>query len=122
MSGIYVASKTKHAHVWKRYRDLDFPIVSTWIDEAGEGETTDLSDLWIRCIREASECGLLIAYIEEGEVFKGGYIEIGAALGNNRHVYLVGDFPGTFMNHPLVTKYSSLEEAFDNAYTYEVLG
>lgn len=60
MSGIYVASKTKHAHIWKRYRDLDFPIVSTWIDEAGEGETTDLSDLWIRCIREASGPGLLL--------------------------------------------------------------
>jgi len=112
MSGIYVASKTKHAHIWKSFRDKGFPIISTWIDEAGEGETKDLSDLWVRCVQEAADCSLLIAYIEDGEVFKGGYIEIGVALGNGKPVYLIGNFPGTFMNHPLVSCFDSLDDAF----------
>jgi len=53
-----------------------------------------------------------IAYIEDGEVFKGGYIEIGVALGNGKPVYLIGNFPGTFMNHPLVSCFDSLDDAF----------
>jgi len=77
-----------------------------------QGETKDLSDLWVRCVQEAADCSLLIAYIEDGEVFKGGYIEIGVALGNGKPVYLIGNFPGTFMNHPLVSCFDSLDDAF----------
>lgn len=113
-SGIYVASKTKHTHIWKHYRELGYPIISTWIDEAGVDESKDLSDLWVRCINEASDCSLLIAYIEEGDILKGAYVEIGAALGNRKHVFLVGNFPGSFDNHPLITKFTTLEEAFNN--------
>lgn len=63
MSGIYVASKAKHGPVWKSYRDEGlYPISASWLDECGEGETSDWADLWRRCIVEASECGCLVAY------------------------------------------------------------
>lgn len=103
--GIYVASKTVHAQMWKRYRNLGAPIISTWLDEAGVGETADFPDLWQRCISEAASCEALIAYREPGEVLKGAFIEIGAALANGRKVYCVGDFEGmSFTNHPLVAQ------------------
>ena len=102
--GIYAASKTVHAPMWKRHRNLGAPIISTWLDEAGVGETADFADLWRRCISEASSCEALIAYREPGEILKGAFIEIGAALANDRKVYCVGDFEGmSFINHPLVT-------------------
>jgi len=52
-SGIYIASKSKHAPQWRALRDSGVPIISTWIDEAGEGETLDWTALWKRCIHEA---------------------------------------------------------------------
>jgi hypothetical protein len=45
--GIYIASKTKHAARWLEYRAQGEPIISTWIDEAGEGASADLHDLWV---------------------------------------------------------------------------
>ena len=90
-SGIYIASKTRHADRWRFLRDMiGEPIISTWIDEAGEGESADLHDLWSRCLSEAANCRLLIAYRERDEIFKGGWVEIGAALSSNIPVYAVG--------------------------------
>jgi len=89
--GIYIASKTKHAPRWRFLRDkVGEPIISTWIDEAGEGETSDFHDLWHRCLTEAAGCRVLIAYREPGEVLKGGWVEIGAALSSGVPVFAVG--------------------------------
>ena len=110
--GIYTASKTTHAARWRRCRENGAPIISTWIDEAEVGQTSDFSALWTRCITEASNCYGLIAYRELGEILKGAFIEIGAALANNRRVVLVGDFEGmSFKNHPLIETANSIEEA-----------
>jgi len=68
---IYIASKTKHPLMWRGLRQA-MNIISTWIDEAGEGETADFSDLWHRCINEATTADALIAYHEVGDVWKGG--------------------------------------------------
>lgn len=114
-SGIYIASKVRHADRWKALRQGGVPVISTWIDEAGEGETASYADLWIRCISECRACSALIAYIEEGEVFKGGFIEIGAALSAGRPVFVVGPVPGSFVHHPLVTRCVSLNAAIDAA-------
>lgn len=109
---IYVASKTKHAWRWLELRALGRPIVSTWIDEAGEGETTDLADLWDRCIREASTATAVVVYAERDEVLKGAYVEVGAALALGVPVFLVGDPSGTCWHHRLVTRCASVDEAF----------
>lgn len=110
---IYIASKTIHAPRWRDLRACGAPIISTWIDEAGKGESPDLSDLWMRCISESSRCRALVAYREPGEILKGTFIEIGCALSHRKPVFLVGFGDGTlsFVNHPLCTQASSIEEA-----------
>jgi len=89
--GIFIASKTKHADRWRFLRDkIGEPIISTWIDEAGAGESNDLADLWRRCILEASTAELLILYREPEDVLKGGWVELGAALASGVTVFAVG--------------------------------
>lgn len=111
---IYVASKTKHAPMWREHRagwEGVALVASTWIDEAAEDESADLSDLWDRCISEAANADLLIAYHEADEQWKGAYIEIGAALTSGIPVYVCGRPAGTFVNHPLVTYASDPSDA-----------
>lgn len=109
--GIYVASKAIHADIWLAIRASGVPIISTWIDEAGVGQTKSFVDLWTRCIWEAANCHALILYVEPGEVLKGALVEVGAALASGAKVFVVGDPPGSFSSHPLVTKCSVLHEA-----------
>lgn len=103
---IYIASKTVHAPRWRELRAAGLPINSSWIDEAGKGESASLSNLWIRCINEARSADCLIAYREPGEVLKGAFVEIGAALGEGKRVFLVGfqEDNFSFKNHPLCTQ------------------
>lgn len=114
---VYVASKTKHAADWQRYRlvgkSFNVDIISTWIDEAGVGETKSLEDLWLRCIGEASMCDILLCFAQEEEVLKGALVEVGAALSSGKLVYYVGPKSiGSWLHHPLVLQFPSLEEAF----------
>lgn len=115
--GIYIASKTKHAEHWRAWRDQGLPIISTWIDEAGPGESADLSDLWRRCIAEASSCDLLVCYREPEDVLKGAFIELGAALAAGREVWAFGLDGYTVANHPGIRHFGSivsLRAALDN--------
>ncbi len=114
MVKIYVASKTKHAEGWRFVRKIGMPIISTWIDEAGVGESPDLSDLWIRCIKEASECDILVVYREPEEVLKGAWAEVGAALAHNKQVFAVGIDEFTIANHPNITSFSNMSTLLMN--------
>lgn len=90
-NGIYIASKVKHADRWRFLRDkLGYPIISTWIDEAGEGQSKDLGDLWQRCITEASSAKVLVVNRELGETLKGAWIEMGAALAVGVPILAIG--------------------------------
>lgn len=111
--GVYIASKTKHAPKWKALRESGVPIISTWIDEAGIGETKCFTDLWRRCIDEAKNAERMIVYAEDGDELKGALVEVGAALAGGTPVYVVGKVEPlkTARNHRLVTEVSSLEEA-----------
>lgn len=111
-SGIYVASKAAHGPAWAALRSDGLPICSTWIDEAGEGETSDWSDLWVRCIEEATNARALIALHVDGETWKGAYVEIGAALAAGVPVFVVGNPPGSWVHHPLVTRVANIGDAF----------
>ncbi len=105
MASIYGTSKTKHAARWKALRAAGVPIISTWIDDAGAGETSDWGDLWCRCIDEAARATALVAFNDDGEAPNGSLLEIGAALGGGTHVYAVGFGPEhTWQDHPGVTK------------------
>lgn len=109
---LYTASKTRHAPTWRGLRAAGVPVISTWIDEAGPGETASFPDLWSRCIREASTASALLVYAEEGDLLKGGFVEVGAALGCGVPVFAVGTQAGwSFTSHPLVTKCESVAEA-----------
>lgn len=88
--GIYIASKSKHGPRWVTLRNRGWPICSTWIDESGEGQTSDWRDLWDRCVNEAASADVMIMYVEPGEVMKGGLVEMGAALARGVRVFYVG--------------------------------
>ena len=110
--GIYIASKTKHARRWRYLRDkVGEPIISTWIDEAGEGQSADLDDLWRRCISEAAGASLLIVYREAGEVLKGAWVEMGAALAVGVPVYAIGLEEFTIAKHRPITHFPDMKAA-----------
>jgi hypothetical protein len=92
--GIYVASRVKHAPIWLDYRDRKrWPIVSTWIDEAGDGETADFGELWQRIRAEIWRSKVLVFYADGNEdfPFKGALVEVGMALAMGKPVFAVLD-------------------------------
>jgi hypothetical protein len=114
--GIYVASKTKHAPRWIALRAGGLPIISTWIDEAGHGQSGSLADLWRRNVSEASVASVVLAYHEPGDIPKGALVEMGAALAAGTRVLWVGPSDGqTLVHHPLITKCNDLAQAISVA-------
>ncbi len=113
--GIYVASKTKHAERWRSLRAAGMPILSTWIDEAGAGESGDLSDLWRRCILEASTASALVLYREPDDVLKGGWVELGAALAAGVPVLAVGIEEFTVAKDKRIRHFATVEHAMSYA-------
>lgn len=111
-AGYYVASKVSYADMWKDFRTFERePIISTWIDEAGVGESASLEDLWRRCVHEASNAGSLIIYRRSDEVLKGAWVELGAALASGVPVFAVGIEEFTVANHAGITHCENLIEA-----------
>lgn len=113
--GIYIASKTRHADRWKAMRTAGATIISTWIDEAGVGESPDLNDLWVRCISESATCAVLIVYRELHDVLKGAWIELGVALARGTPVFAVGLREYTVAHYHGIRHFDTIEEAFDVA-------
>lgn len=104
---LYVASKANMGDYWKVIRQTarvryDVRIISSWIDESGEGESESMEALWVRCIQEAASCDAVLALHRSGDVWKGAFVEIGAALAAGKHVFVIGDPPGSWVHHPLV--------------------
>lgn len=114
-AGIYMASKTAHAPEWRRLRAEGLPIISTWIDEAGKGETACFTDLWQRCVDEAATASVVIVYRQPGEVLKGAFVEAGAALACGVPVLAVGCDEFSFSNHAGVERLGTLHAALDRA-------
>ena len=109
--GVYVASKTKHAGMWKALRSEGFPVNSTWIDEAGPGESADLADLWRRCISEASNARAILVYRAPGDVLKGAWVELGAALACGVPAFAVGLREFTISHDPRIAHFDTLDAA-----------
>ena len=114
-NGIYVASKAKHGSEWKAMREAGWPIVSTWIDESGQGETHDWPDLWSRCVTEAANSAALVLISRGDDVLKGALVELGAALAAGIPVFAVGISQYSIRHHPLVAHYERESDAFDAA-------
>lgn len=110
MKTIYGASKSKHGAMWQRLRASGVPIISTWIDECGPGES-NMIELWDRCIAEASRADATIVYAEPGDVMKGAFVEVGAALASGKRVFWVGPCDGSVSNHRNVTRVATMAAA-----------
>lgn len=109
--GIYIASKVAHAQRWRDLRAAGVPIISTWIDEAGEGESQDLQDLWDRCLSEASSAAAIIIHRELDEVLKGAWVELGAAASHSVPVFAVGIEQFTIARHRRIHHFATFDEA-----------
>ena len=118
---VYVASKTYYARLWRNYRELGWNIISTWIDEAEVGQTKDFTDLWSRCVSEASRADILILYHTEGDVLKGALVEVGAALASGKEVWKVGNWAGdSFKHHPKVRSFNNLSDVDSELFSLEI--
>lgn len=100
---IYVASRAsipERAAMWRKLRDdYGYPIVSTWIDEDGPGQTADMAELWDRIHEEIITARSLILYAEPGDFpLKGALVEVGIAIGEGKSVYVV--LPGVELEQP----------------------
>lgn len=114
-SGIYVASKIRHAPTWRAMRAEGIPIISTWIDEAGPGESKDLANLWDRCVNEAASARVLLLYRLPEETLKGAFVELGAALKAGVPVCAVGIEEFTVSHAAGITHYPNLDAALEAA-------
>ena len=116
------ASLPARPEMWRDLRSRGANIISTWIDEAGEGETQDFRQLWGRIQHEVASADRLVLYVEpEDFPLKGALIEVGMALALNIPVWVVA--PGVKLNkrdlkplgswalHPLVLFCSHIELA-----------
>lgn len=123
---IYVASRAsipERSAMWRRLRDEQgWPIISTWIDEAGEGETASFAELWARIEGEIRASKAFILYAERNDFpLKGALIEVGMALGMGKEVAMV--LPdivltertarpvGSWIHHPNCYRLPTLEAA-----------
>jgi hypothetical protein len=124
-AGIYVASRAsvpERGAMWRALRADGWPIISTWIDEDGEGATDDFEELWRRIEQEVTGAARLIFYAEPDDLpLKGALIEAGMALAAGVPVYAV--LPGvrleprsmrpvgSWLAHPKVQIVATVEEA-----------
>lgn len=120
---IYVASRVKHADRWLAARAAGARINSSWIDEAGDGETGDFGELWERIAREVAAADALMLYAADGDFpLKGALVEVGIAIQCGKPIYLC--MPGvvvegrtsrpigSWINHPLVTRIDDPAQCF----------
>lgn len=127
--GIYVASRASipaRSEMWRALRAQGCPIVSTWIDEAGEGQTASFPELWERIEREIDACVSLVLYVEPDDFpLKGALIEVGMALGRGKPVAVVlgrglvlaprSSRPlGSWVAHPLCSLHDTIEGALQH--------
>lgn len=123
---VYVASRASvpdRPLMWRTWREKGLPIISSWIDEAGEGQTADNMDLWMRIHGEVAQASGLVLFVTQDDFpLKGALIEVGMALALNKPVALVapgvmlqphtGRPLGSWIHHPNVHLAPSIPAAF----------
>lgn len=122
---IYVASRAsvpERGAMWRRFRSEGFRIVSSWIDEDGEGQSESLTDLWQRISDEVAQAYGVVLYAESDDFpLKGALIEVGIAIGLNKPIVVC--IPnvtlderscrpiGSWIKHPLVSRNDDVQSA-----------
>jgi hypothetical protein len=129
----YVASRAslpERPAMWRDLRARGVEITSTWIDEAGEGETACMIDLWRKIMWEVREATALILYVEpEDFPLKGALIEVGAAMALSKRILVVAPGVeleprsmrplGSWAMHPLVTFHDTVKHALQHVYALQ---
>lgn len=89
------ASIPERPEMWRKMREQGWPLVATWIDVAGPGMINDWGSFWRTCVREARDADAVLLYVHYTDLpMKGALVEVGAALGNFKEVYVIIDgFP-----------------------------
>jgi hypothetical protein len=123
---LYVASRAslpERSAMWRALRNDGWRIASTWIDEAGEGETASFADLWHRIEDEIRNSDGLILYAEREDFpLKGALVEVGIALGMRKPVAVVLAGPpfletrtlrpvGSWLYHGRCSLFGTVQEA-----------
>lgn len=130
MTKFYVASRAslpERPAMWRELRQGGVSITSSWIDEAGDGETECLTILWLRIADEVRRADALILYAEPDDFpLKGALIEVGMALALGKRVLIVAPTVdleprsmrplGSWALHPLVTFHQTMAHALQHAY------
>jgi hypothetical protein len=116
MLRVYPSSKSKHHPWWQALRAAGVPIDASWIDAefnaTGEEPSPTLwRSHWEACVSEAAEADIVLAVCRDDENQNGALIEIGAALGAGKWVYLVSPHSWSWKHHPRVRAFRSLEAA-----------
>lgn len=62
----------------------------------------DRQEIAERCLNEVHEADALVLIATEGMVPGGKFVEVGAALGSNKRVYVVGRRENLMMYHPYI--------------------
>lgn len=124
LAGIYVASRVSRAPMWRYLRAEGYPIIASWIDEAGDDETDDFGELWLRIQREIAGSRGLIFYGDTSDApWKGALVEIGIALALGRPVkaIIIGSLQdrtmrpvGSWLAHPNVERCASFQYAMES--------
>lgn len=111
------ASKPERPAMWRALRDDGARIISTWIDEAGPGETGDMGELWERIAREVAQADALVIFAAPEDMpLKGAFVEVGMALALGKPVRVVAPeiaTLGSWENHPLVSRWPSARAALN---------
>ena len=128
--GVYIASRAsipERAARWRHLRDVEgWHVIASWIDEAGEGQTEDFSELWVRIETEIKSAERLILYVENDDFpLKGALIEAGIALAAGVPIFVVAPGVtieprsrrpiGSWVDHPLVKIVPDMETALAGA-------
>lgn len=122
---LYVASRASipaRGAMWRALRAAGANIVSSWIDEDGEGQTDCFGELWTRIEAEVRGCDRLVLYAEPDDFpLKGALVEVGMALALGIPVFIVAPLVnlepgsmrpvGSWSAHPLVRFTPDVNEA-----------
>jgi len=105
----YVAGKFE---VWERVRGIQnylisqgYEITKDWTSDKESDNGFPIINV-VEDIRGIAMADAYVGVFEEGYIYKGALVELGAAIALRKKVYIIGHAQDSciFINHPLVTK------------------
>jgi hypothetical protein len=114
---VYCASKSKYWPWWAALRAAGVPLSAGWVDwdfnrdQSREPSHDQWRLHWTACVEQARDADILLAFCGAEENQNGALIEVGAALGAGKMVYLICEHDWSWRHHPNVRRFATLEAA-----------